>query len=109
MINTNVNRWQSVRLLFDKHVIGANLKSNYECQESVRLVEKRGRIPFLLRDGAFLIEVGCRASVTLTAGEDSNSVRPVAPRQTEEIKFSFENVREMIFAVGVRSQSATAV
>lgn len=88
MINTNVNRWQSVRLLFDKHVIGANLKSNYECQESVCL-EKRGLIPFLLRDGAFLIEVGCKASVTLTAGEDSNSVRPAAPRQTKEIKFSF--------------------
>lgn len=25
MINTNINRWQSVRLLFDKHIIEATL------------------------------------------------------------------------------------
>ena len=34
MINTNINRWQSVRLLFDKHIIGGNLKSNYQWQRS---------------------------------------------------------------------------
>lgn len=39
MINTNANRWQSVRLLFDKHIIGGNLKSNYQRQRSV---EKEG-------------------------------------------------------------------
>lgn len=33
MINTNTNRWQSVRLLFDKHIIRRNLKSNYEWQQ----------------------------------------------------------------------------
>jgi len=34
MINTNTNRWQSVRLLFDKHIIGRNLKCNYQQQQS---------------------------------------------------------------------------
>ena len=34
MINTNTNRWQSVRLLFDNHIIGGNLKSNYQWQQS---------------------------------------------------------------------------
>ncbi len=40
MINTNTNRWQSVRLLFDKHIIGGNLKSNYQWQQSGAVEEK---------------------------------------------------------------------
>lgn len=40
MINTNTNRWQSVRLLFDKHIIGGNLKSNYQWQQSAAVEEK---------------------------------------------------------------------
>lgn len=40
MINTNTNRWQSVRLLFDKHIIGGNLKSNYKWQQSVGVDEE---------------------------------------------------------------------
>lgn len=35
MININTNRWESVRLLFNKHIIGVNLKSNYRWQHSV--------------------------------------------------------------------------
>lgn len=34
MINTNTSRWQSVRLLFDKHIIGVNLNSNHQLQKS---------------------------------------------------------------------------
>lgn len=34
MININTNRWQSGRLLFDKHIIGGNRKSNYQWQQS---------------------------------------------------------------------------
>jgi len=29
MINAKINRWQSVRLLFDKHIMRGNLKPNY--------------------------------------------------------------------------------
>lgn len=35
MINTNTNRWVSVRLLLDKHIIGGNRKSNYQQSPSV--------------------------------------------------------------------------
>lgn len=41
MINTNTNRWQSVRLLFDKRITGGNLKSNYRWQQSA-VAEGRG-------------------------------------------------------------------
>lgn len=34
MININTSRWESVRLLFDKRIMGVNLKSNYGCQHS---------------------------------------------------------------------------
>lgn len=40
MINTNTNRWQSVRLLFDKHIIGGNLKPNYQWQPSGSIEEE---------------------------------------------------------------------
>lgn len=32
MININTSRWESVRLLFDKRIMGVNLKSNYGWQ-----------------------------------------------------------------------------
>lgn len=32
MININTGRWESVRLLFDKRIMGVNLKSNYGWQ-----------------------------------------------------------------------------
>lgn len=35
MININTSRWESVRLLFDKRIMGVNLKSNYGCQLTV--------------------------------------------------------------------------
>lgn len=40
MINTNTNRWVSVRLLFDKHIIGGNRKSNYQWQQSPAVEEE---------------------------------------------------------------------
>lgn len=40
MINTNTNRWEGVRLLFDKHIIGGNLKSNHQWQQSASVDEK---------------------------------------------------------------------
>lgn len=44
MINTNTNRWQSVRLLFDKHIIGGKLKPNYQWQQSA--MDSGGRRAF---------------------------------------------------------------
>lgn len=49
MINTNTNRWQSVRLLFDKHIIGGNLKSNQQWQQSSAFEEEA---ELLQHDGA---------------------------------------------------------
>lgn len=40
MINSNTNRWEGVRLLFDKHIIGGNLKSNYQWQQSASVDEE---------------------------------------------------------------------
>lgn len=36
MININTSRWESVGLLFDKRIMGVNLKSNYGCQLTVK-------------------------------------------------------------------------
>lgn len=36
MININTNRWQSVRLLFDKRIMEVNPKSNYRSQLTVQ-------------------------------------------------------------------------